>query len=378
MSILNRSKFVRRRNDVRARQRGVWLRGFTLIELLVVIAIIALLISILLPSLRAAREQARAVVCGQRLHDLGNGLSTYFAEYKDTIPGVNTSGVSVRAKLGIPDALNNPRVPVQSYDWMTPILSRGLSMQSSRAKRFKELLTTFHCASQQTYRPVLYGNYMDRTDFEAEDSWLAVSFLMPGQFQYWGSALAETVLASHELNQSHFIKPRVWPTSFDAAHPTFKSLLGQVGNPSRKVAAADGTRYVNTWTLDFEVFPDPQWFGAFAGSGAWWCGSHEYGVKSGSLNWSGRSVSDDTGKPAGQGKNLELSYRHGSRPSSANVTAQDNKGQINALFFDGSVRRLDDRASRDPTLWYPKDSVVSNGAAAEGMLDVLNDGDKMP
>jgi len=46
-------------------------RGFTLIELLVVVAIIALLVSILLPSLRQARELARRAVCMSNLHHIG-------------------------------------------------------------------------------------------------------------------------------------------------------------------------------------------------------------------------------------------------------------------------------------------------------------------
>lgn len=51
--------------------------AFTLIELLVVISIISLLISILLPSLGRARDQAKGVHCLARLKDIGNGLATY-------------------------------------------------------------------------------------------------------------------------------------------------------------------------------------------------------------------------------------------------------------------------------------------------------------
>lgn len=57
-------------------------RGFTLIELLVVVAIIALLISILLPSLDRARRSARQVVCGTSLRSQYQAAMLYEADYK--------------------------------------------------------------------------------------------------------------------------------------------------------------------------------------------------------------------------------------------------------------------------------------------------------
>ena len=54
--------------------------AFTLIELLVVVAIIAILISILLPSLSQTRQQARTVQCLGRCSELGRGMTLYHTD----------------------------------------------------------------------------------------------------------------------------------------------------------------------------------------------------------------------------------------------------------------------------------------------------------
>ena len=62
-------------------------RGFTLIELLVVIAIIALLVSMLLPSLKRAKEMAYAAQCATQLHALGQGFHQYAGEFDSYLTG---------------------------------------------------------------------------------------------------------------------------------------------------------------------------------------------------------------------------------------------------------------------------------------------------
>jgi prepilin-type N-terminal cleavage/methylation domain-containing protein len=75
-------------------------RAFTLIELLVVIAIIALLVSILLPSIQRARALAKRAVCGTRVKGFANAFEMYKAEGDDTYPCLGGDGLTTLSASG--------------------------------------------------------------------------------------------------------------------------------------------------------------------------------------------------------------------------------------------------------------------------------------
>jgi prepilin-type N-terminal cleavage/methylation domain-containing protein/prepilin-type processing-associated H-X9-DG protein len=61
-------------------------RAFTLVELLVVIAVVAMLIAVLLPALKAARERGRAAVCRSNLRQLITSAHAYVSDNDDFYP----------------------------------------------------------------------------------------------------------------------------------------------------------------------------------------------------------------------------------------------------------------------------------------------------
>ena len=118
-------------------------RGFTLIELLVVIAIIALLVGILLPSLRSARDSARSVICTSNLRTLAITLQEFANDHDGELPRSSHS-------------IGYNRLPwaASIYEPLTGRVYEGTSYSWDDAGWWSTTNTHYRCPHDQRESPI--------------------------------------------------------------------------------------------------------------------------------------------------------------------------------------------------------------------------------
>ena len=118
------------------------MRGFTLLELLVVVGVIGVLIALLLPSLKAARESARSSACLANQHNIGHALTIYHNSNRDWFPlSSHTTGSLV-----------------SSAGWLQTLVPCGVLPASRKcpADEFRDKRLTSYCPNDHL-EPLVAG-----------------------------------------------------------------------------------------------------------------------------------------------------------------------------------------------------------------------------
>lgn len=325
------------------------LRGFTLIELLIVVAVIASLLAILMPSLRAAREQARKAACGVRLGRLATAAHEYAGTYDGWIVGSPlSSGAWMFTDAGPGDNSNTDALgdTIELWDFVGPMLrlwGRPLRDPTilERWDRYRRL-AEFRCPANG-YRAGFHfepgeGGY-DAGVGPMFSYNMSRNFLMAG------------------VNHKHRFAHRMWligtglpnlpPLSRRDWHSEripsgYLPRLDHIGDPAGKVCFADGSRYTTHEVgPDYHLLPYAKWGGAFADVGPYARYSRSWDRFVGFVDPDRRSRYIDA---------RLYGYRHGVRVRNHRL----GEYAMNLAFFDGHVETRTDINSADPRIWMPR------------------------
>ncbi len=303
--------------------------GFTIPELLTIVAILALVISIMLPSLEQAREHTRTAICLSGLHQAGIGFLSYAADCRNYIPGPNTSGYHLKG-VSPGNTTGSPTDPITFDDWMSPTLGRAISLPQKKIDRLLAILNNqFKCPSNNQkydyiYGPGIPGVTASKTSYS--------SYSAPFTMHYYQDAVHAA--QSGQPNGSHF--GNSFDKGVDVRPAGHRFRTWTLGSPSQKVAATEGSRYIDaSGTVSFNTDQGSAYGGNFMN-------------RSPTLNvyYQGNGNPYKFGSyPNLHADAIKYAYRHANQ-------------RINTVFFDGHAATMSNLESRKVSLWYPTGAKV--------------------
>lgn len=332
-------------------------QAFTLVELLVVIGIIAILISILLPTLNNARRAANTVKCAANIRTILQGMRLYATRYNDAIPGSAwTSGAFLLTSEANPRInvarFNNNNVPeiVHFNDFVTPIAKvLGISVDDAagaipRGKRFDlaRREDPFVCPENKFFA-VPYPSLSTIDDpsrpFAAGPM---VSYNTPLGFMLRNNPTG--------ANSDSSRIGVVWGRTEFNPPPNYNNTLSKIGKPSEKVFVADGARYSNSNTSpDFDVNFAGTYGGPYSDQGA---------PMRFSNSWDRGRARGNVANQPGPFDGRLFAFRHGTTKPGQAADAY----RINLGFFDGHVETLGDLEASNPKFWFPRGTQLTVNA----------------
>jgi prepilin-type N-terminal cleavage/methylation domain-containing protein/prepilin-type processing-associated H-X9-DG protein len=232
-------------------------RAFTLIELLIVVGIIAVLISLLLPAVQSAREQARRAQCCNNLTQLGIALANYAVAHSVLPPGVvNDTGPIQNLPQGY------------HYSWTVQILPflgqnniyRRFDFQKSvyaanNATARGVHISTFLCPSDPKSGPISYmGCHHDAEAPIAADNHGVLYLNSCVRFDEIPDGVAQTIL----LGESRQINPGLlgWASG---THATLRNTGHGLNVPSALLALGNTTAQLTVeerWAAYVQMLED--------------------------------------------------------------------------------------------------------------------------
>jgi prepilin-type N-terminal cleavage/methylation domain-containing protein len=314
--------------------------AFTLIELLVVVSIIALLISILLPSLRSARESAKTVVCMANLGGIARNNAIYHSRSNDFLAGsVGTSGSVI---LRHPDRSDwtdvdtwLPTEMLQPWDWATPLELLD-STPADRREHYKVLFERYRCPKNNFLAlPVVGAGETAGAEWPMGQ---APSYYTARQLLFWPANSPSAPYSAAAPGSTHGEGDIDGDGAVWQLPRGYSPRLERIGNPSEKVFMTDGSRWTDEVTGAFTY--NIEWNSAFGGA----------------FSTGGASLEDEFLR--------DFWFPYGSTAAMARVTYRHQKsGNVGVAvsFFDGHTAYLSEPQSRHPDFWYPKGTKLTRG-----------------